>query len=102
MIYVTKHREGGISNLWECKEPEVEKAYKGFLQKEADKRAIYINEHHFNIMNFEDHHTHLEFNTYKSFKKDWIKFVKKHHLDWFIENKLHGKKLKFKCIGYIK
>jgi len=100
MIYITQIHDKQwdmveVSNVWECDKANIKDLYMKFLLSEANSKNIVINEHRFNIMNFENWHKHLTKAVYKQKEKEWNKFLKSNNVDWFIEVKLLGKKVSY-------
>lgn len=91
MIYITwrelyAYGDSVIHNIWEIEDEDLEQQYKQFFIDRATDFNIVINPHWGNIMNRENHNTHLTEAAYKKKEKDWNKFLKLHTFDWFIED----------------
>ena len=72
---------------------KVNTLYKNWLIQEASLKQLVINPHWMCLMNREDHNTHLSEEEWKKADKDWDRFLKKHNIRWFIDNRLKGKKV---------
>lgn len=102
MIYITETFDhetemSFIKNVWDVPTNEAKELYKEFVMDEAQKRALLINIHFFNLMN-KDYHPRMSDDEYKLAKKEWNKFLRQWNIDRFIAEKLKGRKLKFKTI----
>jgi hypothetical protein len=100
MIYITHYYNTEfrhIKNLWQLEsETDVKDLYSKFLISESLNQGIIINPHWYNLINHKDHHPNLTVSEYKKQDKYWRRYLKDHSLDWYIEQKLNGVKLKFK------
>lgn len=102
MIYIvekysdmTEHHE--IDSVWEVDADDVEERYKKWMIDFAtDVRKIVINPHWLNMMNHKDHHPHLSAEEYKQKEKSWEKFLNSRTIEWYIKEKLKGKRLNYK------
>jgi hypothetical protein len=103
MIYIT-YRNCNISetfyvnNVWEVTCVDVEKTYLEFLLAQAEDMGITINPHWGNIMNHENHNSHLTSKEYREKEKEWKSMLRKWNIEYFIEHELKGRKVNFKEI----
>jgi hypothetical protein len=100
MIYITKipgyfEEMPIINNLWQVDNSNVKEAYTEYLESHALILGIIINPTWYNIMDWGKFHSNLSKQQHKAKEKLWRNYLKTNDLDWFIENILNGKKLKF-------
>ena len=105
MIYIVKDYDGDdpyespvIVAVFNT-EVDIEKAYKDFINKEAEKRGIIISIRWFSIADHKKYHSNLTDIEYKEKKKEWDRFLRRNSLISFVIKKLNIKPLDFKLVN---
>ena len=107
MIYITQEYDDSlershINNVYVLDDEDANLKYKEFLlDKSKNKFKIVINEHWFNIMDYQLFHKELTKEKYNLVEKKWDKFLLKHNFDYFISKILKAEKLEYKLIEVI-
>lgn len=102
IIYLT-YRDDDFSglkmhNVWSVNCSNVVEQYINFMHEKASELNIIINPHWCNIMNYEDHNSHLSIDEYESKVKQWRKIKRQWNIDKFISEILKGTKEQFTSI----
>ena len=97
MIYITFRRSiiddsQTINNVWDVNYVNVEELYKEFMIDKSESMNIIINPHWLNIMNYDDHNSHISIDAYKTKSKTWSKILRQWNIDKFISEILKGRK----------
>ncbi len=77
---------------------DIKNIYNEFVYAKAKEMDIVINRHWLNIMNHEDHNTHLTKSEYKKKRKEWEKFLKQNTFLNFAKSELRIIPKEFKTI----
>ena len=97
MLYITYrltpyNEELTIKNIWNVKYTNVEDRYIEFIHIKAIELNVVISPTWLNVMNFEDHNTHLTEVEYQKKVKQWSKIMRQWNIDKFISEVLKGYK----------
>lgn len=102
MIYITIGNTGDynhIANVWQVDVDNVEELYKQFILDKSIEMNIIIHPYRLNMMNYNDHNSHLTKTEYNNLSKKWKKFQHLWNKDKFISDELNGIKLEFKSLN---
>lgn len=97
MIYITYRNSNfdnssTVNNVWSVKCDNVEEKYIEFMHEKAKEINVVINPHWLNIMNWQDHNSHLSIGEYGNKEKQWNKIKRQWNIDKFIADILKGHK----------
>jgi hypothetical protein len=94
MIYIIQGDYRSSDRFFEHSLEDIPTRYKKFIRAAADELGVVINDHWLNIMNHENHHTHLSKEEYKAKEKMWRKFLKSRSPYWFLKEHLKATEVK--------